>query len=134
MKLLLNKYRDIIIYLIFGVLTTVVNYIVYFALFNYLSFSAAVSNIIAWVFAVLFAFATNKPFVFNSRDWSREVVLPEFVKFIGCRFGSGLAETVLLYVFVDWLNFNGNIWKLLLSIMVVVLNYVFSKFIVFKGK
>lgn len=134
MKLLLNKYRDIIIYLIFGALTTVVNYIVYFALFNYLSFSAAVSNIIAWVFAVLFAFATNKPFVFNSRDWSREVVLPEFIKFIGCRFGSGLAETVLLYVFVDWLNFNGNVWKLLLSIMVVVLNYVFSKFIVFKGE
>lgn len=134
MKSLLNKYRDIIIYLIFGVLTTVVNYIVYFALFNYLSFSAAVSNIIAWVFAVLFAFATNKPFVFNSRDWSKEVVLPEFVKFIGCRFGSVLAETVLLYVFVDWLNFNGNVWKLLLSIMVVVLNYVFSKFIVFKGK
>ncbi len=129
---LFNKYRDIIVYLIFGVLTTLVNYIIYFILYNVFFASAAVSNVIAWAFAVVFAFITNKPFVFGSKDWSREVALPEFVKFIGCRIGSGLLETLFLYVLVDLLDFNGNLWKLLISVLVVILNYVFSKFIVFE--
>lgn len=129
---LFDKYRDIIVYLIFGFLTTLVNFIVYYILYNLFSVSAAVSNGIAWFFSVLFAFFTNKPFVFRSKDWSREVIIPEFIKFIGCRFGSGLMETLLLLCLVDLLNFNGNIWKILISVLVVILNYVFSKFIVFR--
>ena len=66
-KELLKKYRSQLIYLVFGVLTTLVNYIVYIPCYHYLQ-SASLSNSIAWVFAVLFAYVTNKPFVFESHD------------------------------------------------------------------
>ena len=132
---LLKKYGDILSYLFFGVLTTVVNYIVYLPCYNLLGLSAALSNAVAWVFAVAFAYLTNKPFVFKSYDWSAKTVLPELAKFIGCRIGSGAAETLILFVSVDVLGWNGNVWKLVTSVLVVVLNYVGSKLLVFtKGK
>ncbi len=129
---LLEKYWDVLAYLFFGVLTTAVNYLVYLPCYNLLGLSAAVSNAIAWVAAVAFAYLTNKPFVFKSRDWSRKTVLPELTRFVGCRVGSGLAETAILLVAVDWLQWNGNLWKLLTSVLVVVLNYVASKLLVFR--
>lgn len=131
-RILLSKYWDVLIYLVFGVLTTIVNYLVYLPLYNVLEFSAAVSNSIAWAVAVGFAFLTNKPFVFRSHDWSMKTVLPELTKFVGCRVASGAAETVILLVTVDLLGWNGNIWKLLTNVLVVVMNYFASKFLVFK--
>lgn len=131
---LIEKYWDIISYLFFGVLTTVVNYIIYLPCYNLLGFSAAVSNGIAWVVAVAFAYVTNKPFVFKSHDWSSQTVIPELTKFVGCRVGSGLAESLILLVCVDILGWNGNIWKLLTSVLVVVLNYIGSKLLVFRKK
>ena len=132
-KKLLEKYRSEIIYLIFGVLTTLVNYIVYRPCLHYLH-SASVSNSIAWVFAVIFAYLTNKPFVFQSHDWSMKVVAPEFVKFVGTRVASWLVETGILFLAVDMLQWNGIVWKLITSVLVVVLNYVGSKLLVFRGK
>ncbi len=131
-KQLITKYWDILTYLVFGVLTTVVNYLVYLPCYNLLGLSASVSNVIAWVAAVVFAYLTNKPFVFRSHDWSMKTVGPELMKFVGCRIGSGLLETAVLLVTVDWLSWNGNIMKLLLSVAVVILNYVGSKLLVFK--
>lgn len=131
---LLKARWDILSYLFFGVLTTLVNYAVYLPLYNYAGLSATASNMIAWVAAVAFAFLTNKPFVFGSHDWSLQVVLPELGKFLGCRIGSGLAETAVLFLTVDLLAWNGNLWKLLTSVLVVVLNYVGSKLLVFKKK
>ena len=131
---LVRKHWDIITYLFFGVLTTAVNYVVYLPCYNTLGFSAVVSNGIAWVVAVAFAFLTNKPFVFKSNDWSAQTVLPELTKFVGCRVGSGLAETVILFLTVDMLGWNGNLWKLLTSVLVVVLNYIGSKLLVFRQK
>lgn len=133
-KELVKRYWDIISYLIFGVLTTAVNYIVYLPLYNLVGLSAAVSNAIAWAASVAFAYLTNKPFVFKSHDWSINTVVPELVKFVGCRVGSGLAETLIIFVTVDLLNFNGNIMKLITSFIVVILNYVASKFLVFRQK
>lgn len=131
---LVKKHYDVISYLFFGVLTTAVNYLVYLPCLNLLHFSAAVSNIIAWIIAVAFAYLTNKPFVFRSHDWSMKVVLPELTKFVACRMGSGLLETAILFVTVDLLNWNGNVMKLITSVLVVVLNYVGSKLLVFKKK
>lgn len=127
-----NKYKDIAIYLIFGVLTTVVNYLVYLPLYNVAQWSATLSNAVAWFFAVAFAFLTNKPFVFKSNDWSAKTVFSEAVKFVGCRVGSGFMETAFIFLLVDVLSFNGNIIKLILSIAVVILNYFASKLLVFK--
>lgn len=129
---LIEKYWDVLAYLIFGVLTTAVNYLVYLPVYNILELPAAFSNAIAWVVAVAFAYLTNKPFVFKSRDWSKETVIPELTKFVSCRVASGAMETLILLLTVDILGWNGNIWKLLTQVMVVILNYVFSKCVVFK--
>ena len=129
---LLKKYEEIISYLFFGGLTTVVNYAVYLPCYNLLGISGAVSNVIAWVFAVAFAFVTNKPFVFRSHDWSRKTLIPELTKFVSCRIASGAAESLILLVTVDILHWNGNLWKLLTSVLVVVLNYIGSKLLVFR--
>ena len=131
-KNLVQKHRDILSYLFFGGLTTVVNYLVYLPCYNLLNLSAAVSNAIAWAVAVAFAYLTNKPFVFRSHDWSMKTVVPELTKFVTCRIGSGLLETGILFLCVDLLAWNGNVWKLITSVLVVILNYVASKLLVFK--
>ena len=128
------RYYDLIMYLVFGVMTTAVNYLVYLPCYNLFGRSAAVSNMKSWVVSVAFAFLTNKPFVFRSHDWSAKVVWPELAKFVGCRVGSGVMETVILFVTVDTLRWNGNIWKLVTSVLVVVVNYVGSKLLVFRNK
>lgn len=132
MKKLFEKYKDILSYLFFGVLTTVVNWLVYFPCHNFLGWSASLSNVLSWVIAVAFAFLTNKPFVFKSHDWSWKTVWPELARFVGCRVGSGVLETLILLLCVDWLQWNGNVWKLVTAVLVIVLNYVGSKFLVFK--
>ena len=133
-RAIIEKYWDILSYLFFGALTTLVNYLVYFPCYNFLHLSTVVSNVIAWVVAVAFAYLTNKPFVFKSHDWSLKTVTPELVKFVGCRVGSGLLETALLFLTVDLLRWNGNLMKITLSVMVVILNYVGSKLLVFRKK
>lgn len=130
---LIVKYWDILIYLVFGVLSTVVNYLVYIPAHYVFGLSAAASNVIAWVVAVAFAFVTNKPFVFKSYDWSRQTLIPELTKFVGCRIASGVGETLILLVTVDLLGWSGAVWKLITSVLVVVANYIGSKFLVFKN-
>lgn len=132
LKALLTRYYDVLAYLFFGVLTTAVNYLVYLPCYNWLNLSAAVSNVIAWVAAVAFAYLTNKPFVFKSHDWSARTVWPELVKFVGCRVGSGFLETAIIFITVDCLSWNGNYMKLVTSVLTVVLNYIGSKLLVFR--
>ena len=131
---LINRYGDILSYLFFGALTTLVNYLVYFPCYNLLHLSPVVSNVIAWVVAVAFAYLTNKPFVFKSHDWSAKTVWPELTKFVGCRVGSGLLETLFLLVTVDIFGWNGNWMKLITSVFVIILNYFASKLLVFTKK
>lgn len=129
---LLGKHRDILVYLVFGALTTAVNYLVYLPCYNVMHLSSAFSNVIAWAAAVAFAYVTNKPFVFHSHDWSAKTVLPELIRFVGTRLGSGGLETLVLLIVVDILCMNGNLWKLLTSALVVVLNYIGSRLLVFR--
>ena len=132
LKALIIKYRSILIYLILGGLTTAVNYAVYVPLYNICGFSATFSNVIAWVAAVVFAFFTNKPLAFESKDWTFAVVAKEFLSFVLCRAASGAMETGLIFLLVDYLHYNGNVMKLLVSILVIIINYFGSKFFVFK--
>lgn len=133
-RVIFEKYRDILAYLFFGTLTTLVNYLVYFPLYNWMRLPATASNVIAWVFAVAFAYLTNKPFVFKSHDWSMKTVMPELTKFIGCRIGSGILETAIIWLTVDKLLWNGNLMKIFISVIVVILNYIGSKWLVFVKK
>ena len=133
-KQMLCKYHDILSYLFFGALTTIVNYLVYLPCYNLLGLSAVVSNVVAWAVAVVFAYLTNKPFVFRSYDWSCETVVPELTRFVGTRVASGGIESGLIWVTADVLEWDGNVWKLIISCLVVILNYIGSRALVFRRK
>ena len=125
----LNK--NLIPYIIFGLLTTVVNYLFYFPLFYLADFSALWSNIIAWFFSVLFCFLANKFLVFKSPDLSVKRVVYELLCFFGARLLTGAFETVLLFILVDVFDMSGLVWKLAVSCLVVICNYITS-FLVFR--
>ena len=133
-KALFLRHKDIILYLIFGVLTTAVNYLVYLPCYNYLELSSVTSNCIAWCVAVAFAFLTNKPIVFRSHDWSAKTLLPELGKFVSCRVATGVMETLIMFVAVDLAHLDGNILKIFTNIAVIILNYLGSRIIVFCKK
>jgi len=128
---LVRRYRTIVSYFMIGVLTTLVNYLVYLPLYNICGLSAGISNVFAWFFSVVFAFLTNKSVVFQSHDWSAKTALPELVKFLGTRLGSGLIETVIIVVCVDMFGWDGNAAKLVTGVLVVIMNYAASKLLVF---
>ncbi len=127
----IRMHKNVVIYILFGALTTAVNYAVYFPLFNFTAISATLCNCIAWLVSVCFAFFTNKPFVFRSLDWSANILIPEFLKFAGCRVLSGLMESIIILITIDLLSWNGNLWKLVTGVLVVVFNYFASKWFVF---
>lgn len=137
-KSMLKKHYEILAYLFFGVLTTALNWIVHFALTAYFSANAdfslqgTVASSIAWAVAVVFAFFTNKPFVFRSLDWSARVAWPEFLKFVGCRLISGALEILLIFLTVDLMHMNGYVMKIVISVFVVIINYIGSKLLFHK--
>lgn len=131
---MLKKYQEIIMYLVFGVLTTAVNWAVDYPLYYVARLPATVCTVIAWAVAVLFAFFTNKPFVFQSKDWSLKVAGPEFIQFVSCRIGSGLLDMGFMYLTDDVLGFH-HIWmKVLSSVFVVIINYIGGKLLFKKSK
>ena len=129
---LVKKYWSIVSYVFFGAVTTVVNLVVYYICYHMAGLNSDLSTVIAWVLAVLTAFLTNKPFVFGSHDWSMKVLLPEAGSFFGCRLGSGMVELVLMHVTVEMLGWPGMLMKLLVNVIVMILNYVASKLLVFR--
>ena len=131
LKELYKKYREYIMYLIFGGLTTVVNWVIYFPLTNILHIHYQIANVIAWVCAVVFAYFTNRAWVFESKNKNKII---EFAKFTSGRIFSLLAEMALLFVLIDLIKFNENISKIAGAVVVVVLNYILSKVFVFKEK
>lgn len=129
------KYRELISYGFWGVMTTLVNYAVYFIsrkLFGAENYLAC--NLIAWTLAVVFAFVVNKIFVFESRSWERKLVLREAWQFLSARIFSGVLDMAIMWFFVDVLGFSDVIIKIISNIIVIVLNYVLSKLIIFRKK
>lgn len=130
---LYKKYKEIIMYVIFGGFTTVVSFITYWVFSSPLGFSGLVSNIISWIASVTFAYVTNKLFVFDSKDTSLKKILTEALSFYGCRLFSGAVETFFIWLTVDIFGFNSMLMKLIVSVFVVIANYFFSKIFVFKN-
>ena len=130
-KKLINK--EIILYVIFGVLTTIVNLIAYYLFSNIININYLISSAIAWIISVVFAYITNKFFVFNSSYINKDVIIEEFIKFMNCRLISGLSEVVLLFLFVDLLLMNDIVAKLIIGVLVALINFIFSKVFIFKG-
>lgn len=123
--------REVFMYLFFGVLTTVINIIVYY-IGTLLGLTTAIANFIANVAAILFAYVTNKKFVFESKASTNKEKWAEFGKFVSARMATFVMDMILMIVLVDFLHFNNLICKILVNILVIVLNYVFSKIFVFK--
>ena len=135
-----NKHREQITYLFFGVVTTLVNFIVYFALTHF-GMGTGIANIIAWAVSVLVAYITNRLWVFESNSIGSAAVR-EFISFVGCRVGTGVMDEVFMIAGVDWLGpkiiapADLRLWeigvKIFSNVLVIVLNYVFSKILIFK--
>ena len=121
--------RELILYVFFGTLTFFVNVIVYFIFEDLLGVNYIISNIFAWFFSVLFAYVTNRIWVFESKSTK---IAKEMALFFGGRIFSGAVDTGLMYLFIDILTIGDLISKIVVQIIVVILNYVFSKLIVFK--
>ena len=132
--MLWKKYKEIITYLFFGFVTTVVNYGVYALLVRGFHMDVVPANIIAWIIAMIVAFVTNKLWVFESKARDGKTVLREFAEFAIARLITLGIETLLLWIFVDKLGVNDLIMKIITNVIVVILNYVFSKFIIFRKK
>ena len=126
------KYKDVIPYLFFGVCTTLVNIVVYWGCARWLSFGTMVSTIIAWIMAVLFAYITNRKWVFKSLAKTKTEVAREILSFFGCRIATGVVDWLCMLIFVELLKLDDVVVKILANILVVVLNYVASKMIIFK--
>ena len=133
-KDLLKKYKFIILYGIFGVLTTVINIVSYSLLFEVFGISNVVSNIIAWILSVLFAFITNKLWVFDSKSLEFKLFLKELGNFTVCRLATGVLDLGIMFGGVDLLKGPAIILKVISNIIVIILNYVMSKLFVFKKK
>lgn len=134
MKKLYEKYKEIINYLIFGFLTTIVSLITYYLLtMTILDIKSIlelqIANIISWCVGVLFAYFTNRKFVFSSKNNDKK---REFITFATSRISTLLLDMFIMFLFVTLLKYNDKIIKLISQIFVIVGNYVLSKFIVFR--
>lgn len=129
---LYKKHEEGINYLIFGFLAFVLNYILYFLFADAMQMHYMAATVLSWVLTVVFAYWTNRTFVFKSQNKDTGSVVKEFVSFIGARIATEVLELVLMYVMVDLLSINDKISKLVCQVLVILANYVLSKIWIFK--
>ena len=129
-KKLIN--REVILYLIFGVLTTLVDFIVFYISNNLLNIHYIVSTCLAWIFAVLFAYITNKIFVFSAIE-NKHNIFKEIFYFFTLRLASLILSIIFMVIMVDLLNISEILSKILVNVFVVISNYFFSKVFIFKS-
>ncbi|MGN0471956.1 MAG: GtrA family protein [Lachnospiraceae bacterium] len=131
---ILVKYKKIILYIFFGVCTTIVNVLSYWFFSHILKFETISSSVLAWALAVLFAYFSNRKYVFESKNFSFETRFREFLSFILCRLGTGFIDWILMFVFVDIYLFNDLFIKVIANLIVILINYVASKLFVFRKR
>ena len=129
---LFNKHREIIMYIIFGALTTVVSLFSFWFFATYLKINVLIANIISWICAVSFAYFTNSRFVFTKGE-DFKTRFQEMIKFFSGRLATLGIEEVILFIFVTLLHYNEMIVKICAQVVVLVSNYFISKLIVFKN-
>ena len=130
MMKIFKKYKEQLLYIVFGIATTLVNFFAYFLL-SKLGLLTAISTVLAWILSVFFAFFTNRRYVFKAE---KNAFLKQFLSFFSMRIATGILDLFAMVLFVDVLKFNDLLIKILSNILVIILNYIFSKFWVFKVK
>lgn len=133
LKELFLKYKSFILYVFFGGCTTLVNIISYAICARCFSMGTVSSNIIAWILAVTFAYITNRTMVFESKANDTTSIIREIISFFSCRLLTGGLDLLIMYVFVDIVGANDLIMKIISNIIVIILNYVASKLLIFKN-
>lgn len=130
MKKLMNP--EVVSYLIFGVLTTAVDWIVY-AMMRNTGIDYRIATVISWFASVIFAYVTNKLFVFHNYKFGLSYLWKECVAFFACRISTGVFNIVAMMIFVDVMHGNEYVSKALIAVIVVILNYVGSKLFIFRN-
>lgn len=125
-------YKDIVFYIIFGVCTTLVNIIVFWIMAHRMGMSTLQSTIIAWITAVLFAYLTNRKWVFHSKAKDITSRCYEIMSFFLCRLATGVIDWLCMWIFVDILGINDIFMKAFTNILIIALNFIASKLIIFK--
>ena len=128
---LVVSHKEQVLYLIFGGFTTLINMVVYY-LARQLGMQVIPADIVAWILAVIFAYVTNKIWVFESKSWKLSQLSRELLSFFGARLFSLGVDALLLYLTVEIFHLPQMLMKLLINIIVIILNYLFSKLLVFR--
>ena len=131
-KKIYDKYKEGILYLFFGGLTFLISVITYAVFTEVCRINELIANIISWMIAVLFAYCTNRTWVFESQASSIEKILSEMCSFFCGRILTLIIEEIILYIFITRMQFNNLIVKIIAQIVVIALNYVISKMWIFK--
>ena len=121
--------REILLYVFFGAITTLINTVAYWMLYYVADVSNTISNIISWILAVVFAYITNKIWVFEKGNKS---TLKEATEFFASRISTGVLDIIIMYVAVEVLYLEGGIIKIISNVIVIILNYLLSKLFVFR--
>lgn len=129
-----QKYKDMIFYGVFGLLTTAVNILTYWVMSHPMKMSTGWSTVVAWALAVLFAYVTNRKWVFHSNADSRAKVAKEITSFFGCRLVTGMIDWSLMFICVELMLWDDMMVKIVTNVIVIILNYIFSKLLVFGDK
>ena len=127
-----SQYKELILYVIFGGGTTVINIISYYICREWMNIAVVPADVIAWFLSVVFAYITNKLFVFESRSWKLAIVAREVLSFFAARVFSLGVDVAFLYVTVECLHWWEMPMKIIANVIVIVINYIFSKWIIFK--
>ncbi|PAK84095.1 GtrA family protein [Lentilactobacillus parakefiri] len=133
LKKLYDKYEEVIAYLFWGLLTTAVNVLIFSGLHLFTNMNYMVNNFIAWVISVLFAYITNKAYVFHSPSKSFLSDLKEMSSFFGGRVATLVIEWILLWIGISLMHQNQILVKIFENVVVIILNYFWSKWAVFKN-
>lgn len=131
---LYKKYEEVILYVFFGGLTTLVNIVIFWAFADVFHIYYLAANFVAWFGAVLFAYFTNRTWVFKSKKKGLKAILHEILMFFTGRILSGAGDMLIMFVCVDILTLGNLAGKIASQIFVVIFNYIFSKLIIFKNK
>lgn len=132
-SILFVKYKRYIAYIFFGICTTLINVLLYNFCYKVLGCFNIGSTIVAWFFAVIFAFITNKLWVFNSKLFDLNVIIHELISFFVYRLLTGVFDVCIMWIAVDKMTWNPTLWKVISNIFVIVLNYLASKWIIFNS-
>lgn len=133
LKKLYKKYKSLILYIFFGICTTFVNIASFWFMAHIFNFKAVFSSIVSWILSVIFAYITNRGWVFEARATGAKNIFREIYSFFACRFATGALDCFIMFLCVDVFGFNDMMIKVISNVIVVVLNYVSSKIFVFKN-